>query len=314
MTKFSIVIPSYKTSFEVMDRAIQSILKQTYRPFEIIIVDDNESSKYADNSKQIASEYKETVKVLFNGKNCGANYSRNKGILASCGQYIAFLDSDDSWDINYLKSVCNLIEKRGAKFITTNYQVVHRDGILPPEFNEKDFISGNIWRKEIYKDYVGPTSTVVVEKATLIKAGLFDVNLPARQDYDMWLRVCKYVDLYYNYTPSVLVYRDGHTSISSSYIRNVEGTKMVLAKIVADPSLTDDEIQLVNAGHYKHMALACILCNAYFQGRIYAFKSLTYSFAMGTLGLFVMCFFPWLFTQARIIRRKILYMKSKSSV
>lgn len=309
MTKFSIVIPSYKTSFEVMDRAIQSVLKQTYRPFEIIIVDDNESGKYADNSKQIASEYKETVKVLFNGKNCGANYSRNKGILASCGQYIAFLDSDDSWDMNYLKSACNLIEKRGAKFITTNYQVVHRDGILPPEFNEKDFISGNIWRKEIYKDYVGPTSTVIVEKATLIKAGLFDVNLPARQDYDMWLRVCKYVDLYYNYTPSVLVYRDGHTSISSSYIRNVEGTKMVLAKIVAEPSLTDDEIQLVNASHYKHMALACILCNAYSPARIYARKSLSYAFDKAVIGWLILSLFPSVFTALRAFRRRVLYLK-----
>lgn len=303
----SVVIPTYKTSYEVLSRTISSCLAQTYPPFEIIIVDDNGDNEYRENALKISSEYRTNVSVLFNEKNRGANYSRNRGVLSARGDFIAFLDSDDVWIPNYLQIVSNIIEDNNSKFITSNYQIVHNDGTLPPEFNDKKFVSGDFSKKELYQDFIGPTSTVVIAKETIIKAGLFDEKLPARQDYDMWIRVSKLVPVFYNYTPSVKVYRVGNDSISSSYKRNVEGTKLVLHKILSTENLTNDEKKEISASHYKHMALACILCNAYKESRIYAKKSLKLVFDKRIFIWYLLSFFPFLFNFLRKVRKHFLY-------
>ena len=305
----SIVIPTYKTSYEDLTRAIKTSLEQTYHPFEIILVDDNGAGEYQDISKKIALEYENYVNVFFNDENKGANYTRNRGVLAAKGEYIAFLDSDDEWSQNYLELAASIIEKENAKFITSNYQIVHKEGILPPEFKERCFVSGDISKKELYQDYIGPTSTVVIAKDTIVKAGLFDEKLPARQDYDMWIRVTKLVPVFYNYTPCVKVYRIGNDSISSSYKRNVEGTKLVLQKILSTENLTDNEKKEISASHYKHMALACILCNAYKESRGYAKKTLKLNFNKQVFSWLVLSYIPSLFSYLRNMRKYFLYRK-----
>ena len=310
MKKISIVIPSYKTSYKIICRTIKSCLAQSYQPFEIIVVDDNGGNEFSEISKKIASEYTEKVNVLLNDKNRGANFSRNRGVNAAKGEYIAFLDSDDEWSNDYLEKVANIIECQKAVFVTTNYQIVHKDGVLPPEFDKEKFIPGNISKNELYQDLVGPTSTVVIAKDLIIKAGLFDESLPARQDYDMWLRVTKLAPIHYNYDPCVKVFRVGADSISSSYKRNVEGTKMVLKKILSDKNLTDVEQNDISAAHYKHMALACILCNAYKESQVYIKQSLNARFNKVLFGWLLLSYFPKTFTFISYIRKKILYKKN----
>lgn len=314
MKKISIVIPSYKTPYKIICRTIKSCLAQSYQPFEIIVVDDNGGNEFSEISKKIASEYTEKVNVLLNDENRGANFSRNRGVNAAKGEYIAFLDSDDEWSNDYLEKVVNIIECQKAVFITTNYQIVHKDGVLPPEFDKEKFIPGDISKNELYQDLVGPTSTVVIAKDLIIKAGLFDESLPARQDYDMWLRVTKLAPIHYNYDPCVKVFRVGADSVSASYKRNVEGTKMVLEKILSDKNLTNTEKKDISAAHYKHMALACILCNAYKESRIYAKKSLKINFDIVLLIWFFLSYCPFLFSNLRSMRKKALYRKRKINV
>ncbi len=305
----SIVIPSYKTPYEIICRTIKSCLAQSYQPFEIIVIDDNGCNEFSEISKKIASEYTEKINVLLNDENRGANFSRNRGVNAAKGEYIAFLDSDDEWSNDYLEKVVNIIDREKAVFVTSNYQVVHKDGVLPPEFDKEMFKSGDISKKELYQDVVGPTSTVVIAKDLIIKAGLFDESLPARQDYDMWLRVTKLAPIHYNYDPCVKVFRVGADSISSSYKRNVEGTKMVLEKILSDKNLKNTEKRDISAAHYKHMALACILCNAYRESRVYAKKSLKMGFDKVLLVWLLLSYCPYLFSKLRFLRKKALYRK-----
>ena len=307
--KISVIIPSYKTSYEVMKRTVGSILAQDVCVYELIIVDDNDPNEFFFSNKKLMDEYWGKIIVLFNNKNRGANYSRNRGILEAKGDYIAFLDSDDVWSVDYIRINRQMIVDKGAKFITNNYQVVHKEGMLPPEFDEKRFQGGDISRKELYRDYVGPTSTVVVQRQTLIDAGLFDESLPARQDYDMWIRVSKLVPLFYNYKPSVFVYRDGHASISSSYKRNVQGTKMVMDKILNDRTLTEEEKRDIQASQFKHMTLACILCCAYSEAKEYPNQSLSFRFDKNVFVWRVLCRFPLLFTKLREIRKNVLYKR-----
>lgn len=309
MVSYSVVIPSYKTPYDLMFRTIDSVLNQDYPIHEIIVIDDNGGNEFSKENQKIQEYFENKVKVVFNKENYGANFSRNQGIKYASGDFIAFLDSDDVWAKNYLSLAATIISSQNAKFITSNYQIVHEDGTLPPEFNPKTFVSGNISKKELYQDYVGPTSTVIISRDLIINAGLFDEKLPARQDYDMWLRVSKIAPVFYNYVPCVQVFRIGRATISSSYKRNVLGTQMVLKKILSENNLSLKEKQNITAAHQKHMALACILCNSYQEGAKFALSSLKNKFDLKLAIWFMLCKFPSVFSSLRKIRRWALYKR-----
>ena len=101
--RFSVVVPSYKTDEETMKRTIESVLSQKYKPFEIIIVDDNGGNEFTQINKKLAEKYHGKVKFVFYEKNMGANYARNTGIKNAKGDMIAFLDADDAWNEDYLE-------------------------------------------------------------------------------------------------------------------------------------------------------------------------------------------------------------------
>ena len=100
---------------------------------------------------------------------------------------------------------------------------------------------GNIFYNEIILDRVSPTSCVVIKKECLEKSGMFDEKMPARQDYDMWIRIARNYSFTTIQKPLVKVYRNGNESISSSYTRRIQGTKMVYSKIFN--MLTEDELK-----------------------------------------------------------------------
>lgn len=306
----SVIVPTYHSNKEVLLRTIDSILNQSYVPIEIILVDDNGPGSYQDITKEVQMNYSEKLKVIYNIHNKGANFARNVGIKEAIGDYIAFLDADDEWHVDYLKEAALIIHDYNAMFLTTNYSIIHQNGTLPPSFSSdsKPFHE-NIFKKEIYSDLVGPTSTVIVKRSVLIESGLFDEKLPARQDYDMWLRVCRHAELYFNKNSRVKVFRDGHASISSSYKRNIEGTKIVLSKIMMYNDISNNEKKMVEASQYKHMALACILCSAYKESRKYSLASLKLKLDKSLIGWYLLSFMPQLFTVLREIRKNILYKK-----
>lgn len=95
--KVSIIIPFYK-NITLLKKTLSSVFKQDYTNYEIIIINDNntlENISFLKKLNENKNKYK--IKIIYNKKNLGAGFSRNKGIKAALGQYIAFLDSDDTW-------------------------------------------------------------------------------------------------------------------------------------------------------------------------------------------------------------------------
>ena len=119
----SIVMPYYKKK-KYLQKTLNSILNQSYKKYELIIIyDDENKNDLRFIKKQIKKNKK--IKLIINKKNIGAGFSRNKGISYSKGSYIAFLDSDDSWKKNKLSYQLNYMKKNDLDFTHTNYFLVN---------------------------------------------------------------------------------------------------------------------------------------------------------------------------------------------
>ncbi len=183
----SVIIPTYNRA-HLIGRAIQSVLNQTYRDFELIIVDDGSTDKTDDIIKEFKKK-DERIKYIKHDKNRGGSAARNTGIIIAKGEYIAFLDSDDEWFKRYLEKQVENIKNSSIS------ACISYCGFIRKRENSYQFFCpskiGNLYHLQLYKAYVSPTSAVLVKRKCFDLIGLFDETLPARQDYDIWLRLSK---------------------------------------------------------------------------------------------------------------------------
>jgi glycosyltransferase involved in cell wall biosynthesis len=199
--KVSVVIPAYNASKFVRE-SINSVLNQTYKNYEIIVVDGRDGS--TDNTREVVSKYGDSVRY-FCQENKGVSDARNKGILNSKGMYIAFLDSDDIWSENKLALQVEFLDSHpdvGLVFsdgwVKAYGNVSARDQRI---IGKRFFQLSKPHRGEVLnKLFVGnfiPTSTVVIRKQCLLKVGLFNKEHNIGEDYDLWLRVAKFFKVDY---------------------------------------------------------------------------------------------------------------------
>lgn len=176
----SIVMPSYNTA-SYIEKAIQSVLNQTYENWELLIVDDFSS----DDTLQILERYKDArIRIFVNEQNKGAALSRNKALLEARGQWIAFLDSDDLWDRNKLTKQISFMEENAYAFSYTNYEEINSEGnstgikVTGPK---------RITKTGMY-NYCWPGCLTVMYDAE--KVGLVEIiDIKKNNDYAMWLKI-----------------------------------------------------------------------------------------------------------------------------
>lgn len=210
----SVVIPTYKRS-EMLTRAIQSILDQTYQNTEIIVVDDNEpNDKFSLATQKKLQEISDPrVRYVQQEKHINGSAARNVGIDAAKGDFIAFLDDDDTWYPDKLEKQMRVFDTdpaiglvyTGSNAIYVNDKVSY--AIVPKQ-------KGDLKRTILLGNCIGTTSTVVVKRDVIINAGKFDIQMPALQDYDLWIRICQLTQIgyvqeeeidYYNFRDGVQV-------------------------------------------------------------------------------------------------------------
>lgn len=190
----SVIITTYRRNLKYLSQAVDSVINQSYENIEIIVVDDNgRETEFQITNAEFLKKYND-ITYLINETNSGAQFSRNRGILASHGQYLAFLDDDDFW-------AHNKIERQTEYFIKyPEAGLIFCDGYI---FEDGDL--ENLTKYQVhpvfdfpirsdmmlYLDYVGTTSQVLIKRECFAKVGLFDPEMPARQDYEMWIRISK---------------------------------------------------------------------------------------------------------------------------
>ena len=218
----SIVMPSYNTAPFIAE-SIQSVLAQSYKDWELIIVDDCSTDNTDDAVRPYLSD--ERIKYLKNEKNVGAAVSRNRALREAKGEWIAFLDSDDLWMPEKLEKQIRFMEKNGYHFSYTNYAEIDvegkRNGII---------ITGP---KRITKvamfNYCWPGCLTVMYDRNVV--GLIQIaDIKKNNDYAMWLKVCKKADCYL-LDEELALYRRGRAgSVSTHSIKTMIGWHYKLYK------------------------------------------------------------------------------------
>jgi glycosyltransferase involved in cell wall biosynthesis len=182
----SVIIPTHNRGWAIAE-AIDSVLEQDFRDYELIVVDDGST----DNTSDILQSYGNTVTVIYQS-NKGVSAARNRGIEASTGELIAFLDSDDLWLPRKLSRQVAFFKVHPDAMINQTEEQWIRNGVRVNPKNRHHKFSGMIFERSLELCLVSP-SAVMVRRHLFESVGLFDVDLPACEDYDLWLRVsCRY--------------------------------------------------------------------------------------------------------------------------
>ena len=183
----SIIKPSYNTAGYISE-TIESVIKQTYANWELIIVDDCST----DNTDEVVKPFltDKRIKYLKNEKNSGAAVSRNYALREAKGKWIAFLDSDDLWLPEKLEKQIAFMEKNGYKFTYTDYKIKLNGKWLPYIFTGPNIVN----KRKMYDYCYFSTITVMYDRDFV---GLIQIApLKKNNDYAMWLKIIKKADCY----------------------------------------------------------------------------------------------------------------------
>ena len=148
----------------------------------------------------------------------------------------------------------------------------------------------------------------MVKKECFNKAGYFDENLPARQDYDMWLSISRFYEFTFIDEELVYIYRNGHEAISSNYKKHIEGTKMVLNKIYS--YLSNEELykykKSIDNSQYNYIALVCMRNEDYKLAKNYIIKAIKSKKNYESILIMLCSYVPIIFKMLRNIKRSRL--------
>lgn len=181
-------MPSFNTG-KYITETIESVLAQSYKNWELIIVDDCSS----DNTDEIVSTYlsDDRIHYLKNEKNSGAAFSRNTALREAKGKWIAFLDSDDLWMPEKLEKQIDFMDRNGYSFSYTNYEEINAEG---NRTGVKVTGPKKITKTRMY-NYCWPGCLTVMYDRSVV--GLIQIeDIKKNNDYAMWLKVSKKADCY----------------------------------------------------------------------------------------------------------------------
>ena len=209
--KISVVIPTLNR-INTLQRALDSVINQTYKPAEIIVVDNGSN----DGTLKFLREQYPKITILTENK-IGVSSARNKGIKKSINQWIALLDSDDAWHPRKLEIQTSMLDSA-----LKEYNLIHTDEVW---FRNNKHINqmkkhkkqgGYIFERCLSLCCISPSS-VLFKKNILDKVGLFDESLPVCEDYDMWLKICSSEEVLFAQDKLTYKYGGHKDQLSKSY-------------------------------------------------------------------------------------------------
>ena len=206
----SVIIPTFNREKKLC-RALDSVIAQTVQPIEVIVVDDGSTDLTV---AAIRNRYQDVVYIYQD--NHGVSSARNKGIKAARGDWLALLDSDDEWLPYKLAEQARALSlEQDLKVCHTNEIWIYRDRRRNPMHKHEKF-GGWIYKKCLPLCVISPSS-VLIHRSVFESIGYFDEELPACEDYDLWLRMCASYPVLYLDQPLIKKYGGHANQLSKKY-------------------------------------------------------------------------------------------------
>ncbi len=208
-TEVDIILPNYNSS-EYIDKTIKSVINQSFKNWRLLIVDD-----FSDlPTKKIIEKYKKhkKIKIFWLKKNRGTAYCRNLALKKSKSKFIAFLDSDDTWEKNKLKNQIKFMEEKNYDFTYTNYKTIglkNKNIETPKKFSFKTFT----------KNTSIATSTMIITRK--IAKNVIFTRTVICEDYFFKCKILKKINYAYGLNEYLTSYRLRDNSMQSNKLRNL---------------------------------------------------------------------------------------------
>jgi glycosyltransferase involved in cell wall biosynthesis len=226
----SVIIPTYNSA-SVLSEAIESAIAQTYRPLEIIVVDDGSK----DDTSAVVSKYGDQVHYIHQ-QNTGPAGARNRGILASRGELLAFLDADDQWLPEKLSKQYATIAEEGDIALIHSDVFYWRSDTGEKYLQElgRNVYAGNCYAELLTQNRI-INSSVLMRKRCIDQIGYFDDKLFGTEDWDLWIRIARHFRFAY-LNEALVAYRIHPNNISGNSLRMRENELLVIEKYLMDDS------------------------------------------------------------------------------
>ena len=224
----SVIMPTCNRA-KLVERSIRSVLCQSFKNFEFIIIDDGSTD---GTDIVIATIADKRIRYFRNSSSKGGSQARNIGIERAKGKYIAFIDDDDSWDEAKLDLQVKAAKNTQADLIYTGCRYVDQTSgeVIKSRVPSR---RGDLFSDLLTANHVGPTSTVLLTREIIERAGAFDPDLPSCQDWDLWLRVARIGQIDFLRESLATIYVHSHR-ISSDIGKKLTARQRLFLKIAPD--------------------------------------------------------------------------------
>ena len=229
----SVILPTFNRAWTVKD-AIESVLVQDYPNIELIVIDDGST----DNTQALLETYKDDI-TLISQDNSGVSASRNAGIKASKGEFIALLDSDDTWDKRKISCQMDFFHQNPDALICQTEEVWIRNGKrVNPKIKHKK-PSGMIFEPSLNLCLVSPSAVMMRRKLFDMK-GCFNETFTVCEDYDLWLRISSTIPVYLIDKPYTIK-KGGHADQLSNFHSQDKFRIQSLLSLIESGTLTQNQ-------------------------------------------------------------------------
>ena len=211
----SIIMPAYNSERYIRE-SLGSVMHQTYKNWELIVVDDGSKDKTSEIVEE-AQKNDSRIKLYKNERNLGVSMTRNRAISLASGKWIAFLDSDDCWKNNKLEKQMFCVEKNNAEFVYTGTSFIDEKS---GRYRWKMKVPPSISYRKLLRQNIISCSSVLIKKNILIKHKMTRDDI--HEDFALWLNILKYdLACAYGVQEPLLIYRISGKSKSGNKLKSI---------------------------------------------------------------------------------------------
>jgi len=214
MPKISVIIPVFNGAKTII-KTIQSVLDQTFKDLELIIIDDGSTDETLGAIQNLLASIQDSRLQVYSFPNAGVSAARNQGISYTQGEYISFIDADDLWTKDKLTAQHQALQNNPRLKVAYSWTdwIDEDDRFLRPAAHLS--FAGDIYSNLLIIDFMGCGSNPLILKEALLEVGGFDPTLQGGEDWDLWIRLAAKYEFVCVRSPQIL-YRQVATSVSKN--------------------------------------------------------------------------------------------------